>query len=401
MEVPLLCNKTNMSICPSSPSHSRSSPPASAVAVFFFCKVEGHHPVDFSRGRNYECNQCKGANNRENWLYYCVSCAEQGMARRHFAAKHINSHINNKHERRNVKRLFAANSQHYPKILEYRRELIEKQRKIHGERFTPLPPLRSSPLEDEQEDHFLPSTHLQQIPRPVDFQQQYPLVNTESPKLPIAGRPSPSEVRIEVQSTSVASTKLLHHENQQTQALDVKETTYYSQQRQYWAKLINLGAMACLISVLMKKLLDAEGDKEQVAILHENFTIFLGHAMDVFPEKNYMNHLPSTVAEVLSSEGKITVEVFSEYKDVPNVILNDLMHQGSGNFLLLGFLLMGDCSACKSDPNIFLKGMFSIMGVSASSRTHEREKLFHVLSEWCFKYGVKLNEGVMDAIKAR
>jgi len=370
---------------------STTNPPTSPsdIIVFFFCKELDHNPSEFVSGRNYECRLCP-LGRRDNWAYYCTACEGMGSPVCHYAAKHINNHVNNIHEGRNVKRRFANNEQQL-RIQEYKMMLASKKNTRKARRGTKLNK-PGSPMEIfdvKTTNNYQPSLCelIKQPPQPFPSMEtpylppmRVNLVNSTPSKFPIAGRTLSQKKLVE---TETPSTINLH---------------------QRWARLIYLGSMASLIRYRLKSLMDRPHEQEQILILQSTFNTFLGHAMNLFPEEGPPNtqlrNLASMVTTAISSGNKITENILNEFRETSEVIQKDIMSKGCGNFLLLGDLLLNsDSKVYKNNPRIFLNGMYVTLDLPTNSPVYECERLFHVLNNWCRKYGVELENEVLQAIR--
>lgn len=340
---------------------------------------------------------------RENWVYYCSECDALGHSVRHFAAKHINNHVNNMHEGRTVKRRFAGNSDLIQHIQDYKRSLTSKK---SGKKLRRAM-ARRDPYPVERESNSIAQQSLCDLMH-FNTPDHY-RVNGAPPRFPIAHRPPLHSISLPalpiptnnaiLNAQAQSTPNLLGTERNRIQATISEEELH-----QRWAKLVNLGAMASLIRFRLKALMDAPGDKQQVSILDKTFTTFLGHAIELFSEEDplpnrQLRDLASMVTTALSSGEKITLNIINKFKETAEVIQKDLMSKGCSNFLLLGFCLMGDLMLYKGNPRVFLNGMFFTLGLPASSRTYDCEQLFLVLNAWCKKYAVTLNDEILEAIK--
>jgi len=168
-----------------------------------------------------------------------------------------------------------------------------------------------------------------------------------------------------------------------------------------WARLIHLGSLISLVRCSMCALLIKPEDTLQVETITTSFNSFLGCAMDLLSHNivQDLKQLGSRVVAALCSPEKITLKICQDFCQTANMIMTDLMGRGSGNFLLLGSLLLNSSAIIyKNNPRLFLNGMWMTLNLDGLP-VYDCEKLYHVINSWCHNYGVDLDDEVLQVIK--
>lgn len=343
------------------PKSSSKTQPLPSVDVYFFCLHPDHFPVEFLAERTHQCSRCPSSGS-DNWMYYCVECEAQGKTKCHFSARDINSHSKEVHEGRNVEQKFAAGSVYSHKVEDLKRGTKNKTKRDRMKK------TKSCPLE------FVNNGAAQHKPVPSlaskEFSMNLPIPIISS--IPLLNPPAASSPR----SPRV-------------------ETDQEFKLHQQWAKLINFGIICSLARQEVMKLLETPDDKQQLMNMKQSFDLFLKQAEDVVsentPAHTYIQRLNSEVVPALLTGEKMTAAMFSHFKNTSDLIQKELFSKGCGNFMQLGYCLMGDRLLYKgTQPKVFLNGMLFTLGLRVKSPIEEWEKLFPLVSEWCSKYGVKL-----------
>jgi len=325
---------------------------SSEVEVYFFCKESNHHPTYFAPGRIYECRLCPSGR-RENWVYYCTECATLGRSTRHYAAKHINKHVNSMHGWKSVKRGFADEEHIFQNIQEYKKFI-------------------SSPRKQARKMRDCGGNHIAEC---SDDTAQSP--NTASQMVPNLNQGG----LLQCPPGTAEDTALL--------------LLYHG-----WAGLIYLGTVTSLIRFSLFALLkDPEGGL-QVLLIERCLNSFLEYAMKFVPSDimEDLKELASRIALELSSTSTVTSTICEEFCELAGVMRKDITSRSFGNFFLLGDMFLNFFSPVYKNPRLFLNGMWIILNFKGSP-VYDYEKLYSILSSWCQKFGVELDNEVLEVIK--
>jgi len=262
--------------------------PALIVRVIFFCKLPDHNPSQFVRGRASECNLCEKDRYNNNWMYYCTQCEAEESPIRHYSAKHINNHVNNKHSGMKVERCVPKSQSESEKIQQYKRIITEHPNKTMK--------------------HSRNRRSVRQAPY---TQQHSHNVNSE-------------DVNMNPTSNLVGIMR-----------------DFAQQGNQFLEKIFHMGALMSEVRMNLLHQKSFPEDLSKVATIDTYFAYCLGYAKEVLPNEllAVVARLSLKVHKALYYPEKLNDELCQEFNDVANKIIAHLQDIRVEKFYLFGAYL--------------------------------------------------------------